>query len=224
MPPRHTAVGDISSAVVKLEKNQMKTRICGPVRQMLMTIGPYMKLSNRIIIANLWLFDPVFRKVFASSGTGNALLRTTTAATMMEGSMVPNVLAQKAKAVLNFRIAPWETSEDLMKHVKDTVGEKIIVEAVRLEDPSKISSTDTYGYRLIEDTVLKIFKNAIAAPYIVLGGTDARKYEKVCDNIYRFSPYQIDDSGIKSMHGTNEKISLDNIENVVRFFTEMIYE
>jgi carboxypeptidase PM20D1 len=224
MPPKHTAVGDISSAIVELEKRQMKMKIGGPVKQMLMSIGPYMKLSNRIIIANLWLFSPIFKKVFSSSGTGNALLRTTTAATMIEGSMVPNVLPQKAKAVLNFRIAPWETGKDLMEHIRNVIGENVKIEALRLEDPSKISPVDTFGFKHIENNIHKVFGDVVVSPYIVLGGTDARKYEIVCENIYRFSPYQVDDSGIKSMHGTNEKISIDNIEKVVRFYTEMIYE
>lgn len=58
--------------------------------------------------------------------------------------------------------------------------------------------------------------------YLVLAGTDARKYECVCDNIYRFSPYKIKDEDLSKMHGTNEYISFDNIEKCIKFYIQLI--
>lgn len=60
----------------------MKMRITQPLTDMLAYIGPEMRFLNRVVIANLWLFNPIFKRAFSSSGVGNALLRTTIAATM----------------------------------------------------------------------------------------------------------------------------------------------
>jgi carboxypeptidase PM20D1 len=140
---------------------------------------------------------------------------------MMEGSMEPNVLPQRASAVVNFRITPGETGQDLLEHIKNVIkNDNIRLEPIRLEDPSKISSVDSFGYKIINKTINKIFPEAVTTPYIVLGGTDARKYEEVCDNIYRFSPYKVKSSELGAMHGTNECISFENIEKCVRFFIE----
>ncbi len=224
MPPKHTALGEIASAITKLEAHQLKTRIGSPIKEMLKFLGPHMSFGNRIIIANLWLFAPLFKKFFSSSLSGNALLRTTTAATMAEGSNAANILPQKASAVLNFRIAPWESSQELLDHIRKIVGPKISLEALRLEDPSNISPTNSYGFKLIASKIGRVFKGSIVCPYIVLAGTDARKYEELCNCIYRFSPYQIHNKDISSMHGTNEKISLENIERVLEFYREMMKE
>lgn len=223
MPPRNTAVGEISKAICALEKNQCKANISTPLRYMLNCLGPHMDIKSRFIIANLWLFGPIFKKVFSKIPSGNALLRTTTAATMFEGSMEPNVLPQKARAVINFRIAPYESGRDVIEHVKNTIkNERIKIEALRLDEPSKVSSVDSYGYRYIEKQVLRVFPKAVVTPYIVLAATDARKYENVCDNIYRFSPYKIRNDELNTMHGTNECISFENIKKAITFYIEML--
>lgn len=223
MPPKHTAVGEISQAIVNLENNQCKTKIIKPIENMLKCLGPHMSFINRMIIANLWLFGPLFKKIFSKSNTGNALLRTTTAATMLEGSVEPNILPQRASAIVNFRIIPGETGQDLLEHIKSVIrNDNIKLEPLRLEDPSKISSVDSFGYEIINNAINKIFPEAVTTPYIVLGGTDARKYEEVCDNIYRFSPYKLKSSELGTMHGTNECISLENIEKCIRFFIEIL--
>ena len=223
MPPKNTALGMISDAVVKLERNQMKTKISQPVRDMFSYIGPEMKGINKVILANLWIFEPMFKKIFSGNPTGNALLRTTTAATMAQGSTEPNVLPQRASATFNFRIAPGETGEDLLHHIKTTINNPSIkIEALRLEDPSKVSSVDTDPFRLLEKTIYQIFPDALVSPYLVMAGTDARKYEEVCENIYRFSPYMISKKELAKVHATDERISLENIEKCVQFFITLI--
>lgn len=222
MPPRHTAAGMIGRAVADLEKRQCPARISNYLKEMLAHIGPEMSFGNRIILANLWLFGPLFKSIFISSPTGNALLRTTTAVTILEAGSQPNVLPQKAGAVVNFRIAPGESGRDLLTHIRTVVGEQIKVEPLLLNEPSKISPVSAGGFKEIERAVYAVFPEAVAAPYIVMAGTDAVKYEPVCEQIYRFSPYQISADDLGRIHGTNERISLENIERGIRFFIELL--
>lgn len=63
---------------------------------------------------------------------------------------------------------------------------------------------------------------AIVAPYLVMGGTDARQYEEVCDNIYRYSPYLMTTQLLLTTHGTNERIPVDALEDGVAFFKRYI--
>lgn len=95
MPPRHTALGKVAQAINNLEKNQCPLKLTKPVKEFLLKIGPEMKFTNKVILSNLWLFKTLFLRNFSKTRTGNAMLRTTTAATMAEASMEPNVLPQK---------------------------------------------------------------------------------------------------------------------------------
>ena len=222
MPPKHTAAGMIGRAVAELEKKQRPARISPYLKEMLAYIGPEMKFGLRVILANLWLFGPLFKLIFKSSRTGNALLRTTTAVTVLEGGSRPNVLPRKASAVINFRISPGESVSELLDHVRRVVGKKIKVEPIQATEPSRISPVDGSGFKTVEQAVYAIFPEAVTVPYIVMGGTDAIRYEPVCDQIYRFTPMLISVEDLERMHGTNERLSLENVERGVRFYVELL--
>ena len=222
MPPKHTAAGLIGKAVVQLEKRQRPARISPYLKEMLAYVGPEMGFGLRLILANLWLFGPLFTAVFKANRAGNALLRTTTAVTVLEGGKVPNVLPRKAGAVINFRIAPGETVDGLLAHIRKVVGDKIKVEPLIATEPSRISPVESTGFKAIERAVYATFPQSAAVPYIVMGGTDAIRYEQICDQIYRFTPMLISTEDLERIHGTNERLSLENIELGVRFYLELI--
>ncbi len=222
MPAKHSSLGVLAMALCRLEAHAMRPRLIKPVREFLMRVGPEMGLANRIILANLWLFQPLFIHMFAQTRSGSAMLRTTTAVTMAEGSPAPNVMPQHASAVVNFRIIPGETGKDLLFHIKRTLkGLPVEAEPLALAEPSSISSSDSEGYRNIERLIGEVFGDVIMAPYLVMASTDARKYEPVCEHIYRFSPYLIQNDELSKMHGTNENITIENIGRGIAFFRNL---
>ncbi len=221
IPPRHTAAGMIGRAVAALEKRQRPARISPYLKETLAHIGPEMGFGLRLILANLWLFGPLFKLAFKSSRAGNALLRTTTAVTVLEGGSKPNVLPKKASAVINYRIAPGETVQELLDHVRRVVGDEIEVEAIQANEPSRISPVDGSGFKAIEQAIYAVFPEAVTVPYIVMAGTDAIRYEPLCDQIYRFTPILVSAEDLERIHGTNERVSLENIERGIRFYIEL---
>lgn len=223
MPSRHTSMGIIAEALYRLEKHQMKARLIKPAREFLMQIGPHMKGVKRIVLANLWLFKPLFLFLFSKTNSGNAMLRTTIAVTMAQGGPAPNVIPQQSSAIINSRILPGEKGEDLIKHMKKVIkGLPVELEPLILDDPSMISPSNSEAYLRIEQLVGEFCGDALAVPYLVMAATDARKYESVCEHIYRFSPYVIDFSDVERMHGTNERISVRNVNRCVDFFYELM--
>lgn len=222
MPPRHTAAGMIGRAVARLERRQRPARISPYLKEMLAYVGPEMGFGLRLVLANLWLFGPLFRLVFRSTRAGNALLRTTTAVTILEGGSEPNVLPRRASAVINFRIAPGESVAGLLGHVRETVGEGIAVEPLVTTEPSRVSPVESSGFRAIERAVYALFPDAVTVPYIVMGGTDSIRYEPLCEQIYRFTPMLITAADLDRMHGTDERLSLENVERGIRFYIELM--
>ncbi len=219
MPSRHSSLGILAQALCRLESNPLKPRLIAPVRDFLMRIGPEMGLINRIVLSNLWLLKPLFLSVFSKSRVGGAMLRTTTAITMALGSPAPNIMPQRSVAVANFRILPGETGETLMAHLRNTLkGLPIEIVPLLLENPSRISPSECEGFRSIARQVHALYPEAIATPYLVMAGTDARKYESVCSDIYRFTPYRIHNDELGKIHGTNENITIDNVGRCIAFF------
>ena len=223
MPPKHSALGMVSTFFHRLERSPMKTRLIPPVKAFLDVVGREMSFGMRVILANLWLFRPLFLLVFSAGRAGNAMLRTTATPTMAQASNAPNVLPQKAEGVANFRLLPGDTGDTLMAHLnKVAQGLGLTMEALQLDNPSGISSTDHPAWRRIVEGANRLYPDAIAVPYLMMGASDSRKYEPVSDNQYRFTPYHIDAGDIRRIHGTNERISVDNLNRCVAFFRYMM--
>ena len=116
-PPRHTAIGILAAALTRLEDHPMPGRIAGPTREMADHLAPELWLPVRVVLANLWLFGPVLELAMSGRPPLDAMLRTTTAVTIVEGGVKENVLPGRARAVANFRILPGDTVDDVVAHV-----------------------------------------------------------------------------------------------------------
>jgi carboxypeptidase PM20D1 len=77
-------------------------------------------------------------------------------------------------------------------------------------------------YEYLSRTIRQVFPECVVAPYITTGTTDSRHYLPVTTNIYRFIPVQMDSALLNTMHGTNERISIESLARMVQFYTLLI--
>jgi len=117
---------------------------------------------------------------------------------------------------------PGQTIADVEAHIRKIAGPDAEIKLVAGKNPSEISSTESRAFKVIEQTCKSMDPKAIVAPYLVMGGTDARQYEDVCDNIYRYSPFLMDIGLLLTTHGTNERIPVSSLEDGVAFFKRYI--
>ena len=219
--PKHNALGELAKMIVNLENHQFKEEMSPQLWSLFNAIGRNVSYPARIVTCNLPLLKPLLQKIAVSIPQSASMMRTTTAVTMASASPAPNVLPQRAAAIANFRIMPGQTIEDVEKHIrKYCPGAE--VNFIKGNNPSKISPTDSRAFKVIADICKKMGPENIVAPYLVMGGTDARNYEPVCDNIYRYSPFLVDTSLVMATHGTNERIPVSSLEDGVAFFKRYI--
>lgn len=225
VPPSETAIGILSAAIERLEKKPMPAHLQGVVYDMLAFIGPEMSFPLRLVLANLWLFGSVVKKSLSRMEGASALVRTTTAATMFHAGVKENVLPQTAKAVVNFRIHPGDSIKTVLEHVKEVIDDprvSIFPELHSAREPSKISPVSSFGFEVIERTIHQLFPRAVVAPALVVGGTDARNYEQLSENIYRFLPIKVTADDLSRFHGTNERVSTIAYDQMARFYYLLI--
>jgi carboxypeptidase PM20D1 len=225
-PPRHTAIGILAAALTRLEANPMPGRIAGPTRSLAEHLAPQFGLPIRVVLANLWLFGPVLERVMSSRPPLDAMLRTTTAVTIVDGGVKENVLPSRAHAVVNFRILPGDDIDSVLEHVRTTVDdERIRIQAgVRStpRDPTPESPVDDPSFARLEQTVGEVFPGVPSVPFLVLGGTDARHYAPLSPRLYRLSPFRFELGDLKRVHGTDERLSVASLADGVRFYRRLI--
>jgi carboxypeptidase PM20D1 len=133
MPPPHTAVGILSRAIERLETNPFPATLSDPVRSQLAFLGPEQGWLRRVLFSNLWLFSPLVISQMEKTPSTNAMLRTTIAPTMLEGSIKENVLPMRARGVVNLRLLPGMSSDEAIKRVSAIVDDP----QVKLRRPAR---------------------------------------------------------------------------------------
>ncbi|MBT9487723.1 MAG: M20 family peptidase [Rubrivivax sp.] len=226
MPPApgQSAIAMLSAALARIDEHPMPGGIQGVARQMFDAVAPEMGGFNRVALSNLWLFGPVVQGMLEKGASTNALMRTTTALTIVSGGNKENVLPGRADATVNFRLLPGDTPETVLAHMKQVVAdERIQFKVVGLPSlPSKVSAVDSDAYRLIERTVRELFPDVVVAPGLMLGGTDARHFDGFAEQVFRFSPVRAKPADLARFHGTDERISLDNLAELIRFYHRLV--
>jgi carboxypeptidase PM20D1 len=224
MPPRHTAIGEVAAAVHALEEHPMPARIAGATRASFEYLAPELPFGQRLILSNLWLFGPLVRLQIGADPAGNARIRTSTAATMIAGGVKENVLPLSARAVVNFRILPGDTVASVLDHVRKTVGPsvKVAQEGSHAIDPSPETDTATPEFALLQRTVAEALPGALTAPNLLSGGTDTRHYEQLTRNVYRFLPVRVTAEDLRRLHGTNERVGVEDYATAVRFYVRLV--
>jgi carboxypeptidase PM20D1 len=228
-PPRDSAAVRLARAITALDDNQMKADFSKPpVSDLFRSAGPDMPFAQRMAFANLWLFEGMIDDQLAAIPAGNAMIRTTTAPTMLAGSAKENVLAQRASAMVNFRIHPNDTEDDVIAHVQRvTAGIEGIeirtgTQGIRGAGASPVSPTDNRAYAVLASVAEAAGDGAPAAPGLVLGATDGRYATAITPNVYRFAPAVMSPEELTGFHGTNERISVENMGRLARGYAQII--
>jgi carboxypeptidase PM20D1 len=89
-------------------------------------------------------------------------------------------------------------------------------------EPSRVSPTTSDAYRLVNRTVREVFPGTLVTPGLMIGGTDSRHFSELSDNIFRFSPVRAKAADLARFHGTDERISIDNLAELIRFYHRLL--
>jgi len=223
-PAESTATSTLIRALNKIVDHPFPARV-SMITPMFEKFGAVASPIMQLAFGNLWLFNGIIKKTLLGSGETAATIRTTTAVTILKGGVKDNILPGHAEAVVNFRLLPGDTiayvCETLRKLIND---ERVHFEPLRGNawEASPVSPTTSMAYRHIASVIREFFPDTPCAPYIMLGGSDARNYYEICENVYRFSPYSMNSEDLGRIHGVNERLSVDSFATMVEYFYRLI--
>ena len=221
MPGSETAIDIIAKAVENLRSKPFDPAFSKSTAGTFNYLGPEMPFGLKAVVANQWLFRGLLYSSYQKSPGGNALIRTTIAPTIIQGGMKDNVVPTYAHAVINFRVLPGNTLEDVVKHVTESVNDKR-VKITRLNEmfsePSHVTDDQSEGFQYLAKTIRGNYPGSIVAPYLCVGATDSRKFEQVSPCVLRFSPV----TDIVGLHGLNERVTIEDFKTGVNFYYQLL--
>lgn len=223
-PRRNGPTIQLSKALIKLEKHPMKPKFIRTTYEMINIMGRKSSFVMKLLLGNMWLFEGLLKKLFMkASADTRALLSSTFAFTLIQGGTATNIIPNHVEANINVRIAPFNTVEEVVNHIKKVIKNDNI--KIEVSDVNKMYNECDYnldGYKIIRDTIYETYDNIVASPFIMLGGTDARHYNEICDCVIRFSPIMVNSEERKGVHGLDEKIRVESIINGLKFYENLL--
>lgn len=223
-PRKNGPVIRLSRALVKLEQNPMKPQYAKCVKGLLNIMGRHCGFAYKLVFANMWLFSGLVKWLFTKlSADTRALVTSTFAFTTLNGGNQTNIIPNHVEANVNVRIAPFDTPEDVINHVRKVIDDdEIKIAASDINKMYPECRFDSVGYNIIKETTIETFPNTIVAPFVMLGGTDGRHYNEISDCVIRFSPFKVTAEDRKGIHGLNEQIEVNNLKKCLEFYRRLL--
>lgn len=224
MPPIQTIPGILAQAICTIEANPMPTILSVPTKMTLESLAPHLDFGKQLIMGNLWLTSGLVKKLFTKKETSNAIVRTTIAPTIMQSGYKDNVLPSSGRVVLNCRLLPENSKASVLSYIQNTLNDPRIT-VKELDggwEASPVSDIQSGSFKFLTQIIQVVFPHVAVVPNLVVGGTDARYYAGLTNNIFRFAPLKLDKSDLSLMHGINERLSLVNVAAAIKFYKEFI--
>ncbi len=224
-PSRNTPLVRLGKFMAKIDRSEIfEAKIPPVVEEMFRRMAPAAKGYMKFVLRNSKKLEPVLIKVLPKISTdAGAMVKTTIAFTMAQGSAASNVLPQEAWVAGNMRVSHHQGCEKSIEAVK-RIAKKygITVEVIKGGPESGISDYGSEAFKLVEKAVSTVFPGVISVPYIMNGASDSRFFDRVSDVCIRFAPFLIDKAQLASIHGKDENINIETLGSAVDFYKYII--
>jgi len=160
-------------------------------------------------------------KILSRIPVFNAVLRNGISATRITGGVAGNVIPAEASAVLNVRLIPGNSIDDVMKRLRACVSdENISFSIAGHSDEAPASDPDSAMFNAIADAAQELDPAITVVPYLSTGGTDSAHLRRIGIDSYGILPFPMEQSDEERMHGHDERVPVASLH----FGTRLIFE
>ena len=224
-PPRKTPAARLYAFANEIERKRPFKKVISPeVKQMFRQMAPSLPFGMRLLLGNIWLFEPLLKVVMPLvSPFGEALMATTCCFTQMKGSDAANVIPKEPYLIANLRCSAHQNCEESLAVLKK-YGKKygLEFEVLLQRDASAISDIHSEAYQFVEKTIKAHFPDVGTAPYLIMGGTDCRHFHALTDTALRFCPVRMNDAQNASCHAVDENVTVASLAEGVLFYKRFL--
>lgn len=223
MPGKQTAVGRIARAVARVQDRPMPLRLPPVTADMLARLRAVMPPARRVLLGVAGVAGPVITRVMAARPQTEAMVRTTTAPTVIRGGVKANVLPRHAEALINFRILPGDSVAGVLEHCHRVIRDPgVTVELAGMaSEPSRAESPGP-AFELVARLAREVVPGVAATSGLVPGATDSRHYDELATTRCNFAPIVLTEADLATIHGTDERISRLNYARLIEFDRRLI--
>jgi acetylornithine deacetylase/succinyl-diaminopimelate desuccinylase-like protein len=215
-PAPETAVTRLVRALERVREYRSPIKVVPAVEDYFAAVASLEAPAMRDRLSHLAasLEDPAFVAEFTQNARQNALVRNTMTPTVLQGSPKTNVIPDQASAHLDCRLLPGEDPKAFLATLHDVIDDEQVQVETLLSFPA--SSSDSHSALMEAIRTLARNDGAPVVPSVIPGFTDSHYFRAKGIASYGFVPFVLPQGEEKTVHGTNERVSVENLRDGVR--------
>lgn len=223
-PARDGATTTLARAIVRLESRPSRAGLTKPVAAMLRALAPRARGIQARLFAHPERFRlPLLVGLSRRSGEGEAMVRTTRAVTRLSASAGDNVIAERATALVNARVAVGSTVDAAAEDIRQAIADdQVSVRVVYGADPCPVSPSSGPEWERLAGVITGVFPDALVAPYVMLQASDSRHFTRISDTVYRFLPFDLTTAERGTLHAIDESIRVSTWRRAIVFYDRLL--
>lgn len=211
------AITTLASAVARIGAYDWPVRLTPAMRTLLAAVGEL--AGEEATPENAEALVTEFGGAARMMG---AVIRNTANPTMLGAGYKVNVIPTEASAHVDGRFLPGHEDE-FFATLRELVGEDVEIDFVSHQQPWE-TPYDGHLVDAMTRSILAEDEEAIVAPYLMSGGTDAKHFRKLGMRSYGFAPLRLpaDLDFTALFHGVDERVPVDALEFGARVFDRFL--
>ncbi|MEP5766361.1 MAG: M20/M25/M40 family metallo-hydrolase [Halieaceae bacterium] len=226
MPQQETAVTRLVQAASRIIEAEFPVRVVDAVDVMFKGMAPFQRSEQeRMDYADVAaaIKRPGFIEQLQREQPGNyAVLKNTCQLTRLIGSDKINVVPPQASLELDCRLLPDQSPQAFIAGLQKIVDDPAVEFETLVSWAPSISSSDTELFRAIEATTEKYNPGTALITGVSAAFTDSHFFRELGIVSYGYSPVLLAPAELRGIHGNNERISVDAMEQGARVLTELL--
>jgi acetylornithine deacetylase/succinyl-diaminopimelate desuccinylase-like protein len=229
MPSKDNANDILINALGRLQRYQFPLMGGKWVKEALLYFARRASIFRSILFR--LLASPLLSVIFfflkgtiAKNKRFNAMLRNTVALTNLKAGFKENVIPSRSEAILDCRLLPGTSATQFVSDLRKVIGDqRIKVEVIKNYEASQ-SPLDTEFFEVVETVIRRNSPQALVMPILAPGFTDSRWLRELGAIAYGLVPCLLSPEKIDSIHGRDEKISLESFKLGIKNIYEICLE
>jgi acetylornithine deacetylase/succinyl-diaminopimelate desuccinylase-like protein len=214
---RDNAVTALSAAVARIGAHEWPVRLTPAMRTLLAAVGEL--AGTEATPENA---EALVEEFGGAARMLGAVIRNTSNPTMLGAGYKVNVIPTEATAHVDGRFLPG-FEDEFFATIAELVGEDIDIDFVSNQAPWE-TPYDGHLVDAMTRSLLAEDDEAIVAPYLMSGGTDAKHFRKLGMRSYGFAPLrlpaELDFTAL--FHGVDERVPVDALTFGARVFDRFL--
>jgi len=212
--------------LIKLMDEKKYIKFNDVLRNMFNQLGTMEGGIKGFIIKHInWdIFWPLVKKKFKEEEPLHLLVYNTFTITNISNPKVPsNQIADRASAILDYRLLPGTDSSKFLKKIKNMVGPKVKITVLSSSPDAPASIQDSF-YRSMEKVLQEKFRGCETIPVLFPATTDNNYFRNTGINVFGIMPAVLTMESIGSVHNKDEHISIKELDNGIEVYKKFISE